>query len=141
MKKLLLVCALFLFAGISARAQSASTKFTDLPEDFRKNVFPQLVEDCKDVLAQAYMAQKKLATVWDVPGWEGFPVELYEYHTGVDIKKNVQKRGLVYLLMPSPEKLATWIATTCWEVKLYKLHKGLHKMAVSGPVCRCRSSI
>ena len=92
MKKFLLVCALFLFAGISARAQSASTKFTDLPEDFRKNGFPQLVEDCKDVLAQAYMAQKKLATVWDVPGWEGFPVELYEYHTGVDIKKNVQKR-------------------------------------------------
>ena len=99
------------------RAQEAKTKFTDLPEEFRKNVFPQLVEECKDVLAAAYMAEKKLATVWDVPNWEGFPVELWEYHTGVDIKKNVKKRGLVYLLMPSPEKLATWIATTCWEVK------------------------
>ena len=57
-------------------AQEIKTKFTDLPEDFRKNVFPQLVEDCKDVLAAAYMDEKKLATVWDVHNWEGFHVEL-----------------------------------------------------------------
>ena len=30
------------------RAQEAKTKFIDLPEEFRKNVFPQLVEECKD---------------------------------------------------------------------------------------------
>lgn len=117
MRRFFILTALFLVSGITLWAQNANTRFTDLPEDFRKERFPQLVEECKDVLAQAYMAQKKLATVWDIPGWEGYPVELYEYHTGVDIKKNVQKRGLVYLLMPSPEKLATWIATTCWEVK------------------------
>jgi hypothetical protein len=35
----------------------------------------------------------------------------------VDIKKHVKKRGLVYMLNPSAEKLATWIATACWEVK------------------------
>ena len=32
----------------AAQAQEAKTKFTDLPEEFRKNVFPQLVEECKD---------------------------------------------------------------------------------------------
>ena len=117
-KRLFMTAAvMLLLASGMLRAQQASVTFADLPADFRKNGFPQLVEECKDVLNAAYMAQKKLATVWDIPGWEGYPVELYEYHTGVDIKKNVQKRGLVYLLMPSPEKLATWIATTCWEVK------------------------
>ena len=95
----------------------AQTTFQDLPLEFRKNGFPQLVEECKDVLNAAYMAQNKLGTYYDIPNWEGYPVELWEYYTGTDIKKNVKKRGLVYLLMPSPEKLATWIATTCWEVK------------------------
>lgn len=119
MKKIciLMLAALLATAWQPLAAQEINTKFTDLPEEFRKTAFPQLVEECKELLKSAYMAEKKLATVWDVPNWEGFPVELWEYHTGVDIKKNVKKRGLVYLLMPSPEKLATWIATTCWEVK------------------------
>ena len=95
----------------------AQTTFQDLPVEFRKNGYPQLVEECKDVLKAAYMAQNKLGTYYDIPNWEGYPVELWEYFTGEDIKKHVKKRGLVYLLMPSPEKLATWIATTCWEVK------------------------
>ena len=74
------------------------------------------------------MTQKLLSEHTDIPGWEGYPVKLYEYYTGKDIKKGVAKRGLVYLLNPSAEQLATWIATTCWEVKqstdttyLYKL--------------------
>ena len=95
----------------------AQTTFQDLPLEFRKNGYKQLVEECKDVLKAAYMAQNKLGTFYDIPNWEGYPVELWEYYTGEDVKKHVKKRGLVYLLMPSPEKLATWIATTCWEVK------------------------
>lgn len=92
-------------------------KLHDLPADYWRTGFPQLVEQCKDVLKAAYMAENKISTHYDIPNWEGYPVELWEYHTGVDIKKNVKKRGLVYMLNPSAEKLATWIATACWEVK------------------------
>ena len=99
------------------RPLMAQTSFKDLPVEFRKNGYPQLIEECKEVLNAAYMAQYKLGTYYDIPNWEGYPVELWEYFTGEDIKKHVKKRGLVYLLMPTPEKLATWIATTCWEVK------------------------
>ncbi len=115
--RLLLTVLVVVCSTARLSAQQGKTTFNDLPLEFRTQVFPQLVKDCQQVLDAAYMAQNKLDTLWDVPGWEGYPVELYEYHTGVDIKKNVRKRGLVYLLMPSPEKLATWIATTCWEVK------------------------
>ena len=98
-------------------ALHAQVSFNDLPAEYRKNGFPLLVEQCKDVFEGAYMAENKLSTHYDIPNWEGYPVELWEYYTGVDIKKNVKKRGLVYMLNPSPEKLATWIATACWEVK------------------------
>ncbi len=63
------------------------------------------------------MAQKLLITTDTLPGWEGFPVKLYEYKTGNDLYTGQPKTGKVYLLNPSPEKLAMWIATTCWEVK------------------------
>ncbi len=99
------------------QASMAQATFNDLPENFRKEGFPQLIERCRQVLSAAYMTQRELSTHWDIPGWEGYPVKLYEYYTGVDIKKYVRKRGLVYLLNPSPEKLATWIATSCWDVK------------------------
>lgn len=110
------------------KALPAETTLNSLPKAFLKDGFPLLVERCRTVLASAYMTQKLLSEHTDIPGWEGYPVKLYEYYTGKDIKKGVAKRGLVYLLNPSAEQLATWIATTCWEVKqstdttyLYKL--------------------
>ena len=45
----------------------AQTTFQDLPVEFRKNGYPQLVEECKDVLKAAYMAQNKLETYYDIP--------------------------------------------------------------------------
>ena len=79
----------------TCRPLMAQTTFQDLPVEFRKNGYPQLVEECKDVLKAAYMAQNKLGTYHDIPNWEGYPVELWEYFTGEDIKKHVKKRGLV----------------------------------------------
>ena len=109
---------------------SAETTLASLPKPFVKDSFPLLVERCRKVLSAAYMTQKQISEHKDIPAWEGYPVKLYEYYTGKDIKKGVPKRGLVYLLNPTPEKLATWIATTCWEIKhstdtiyLYKLAK------------------
>ena len=52
-----------------------------------------------------------------LPGWEGLPVRLYEYRTGPDIRTGQPKKGKVYLLNPSPERLARWIATACWEAR------------------------
>ena len=44
---------------------NGQTSFQDLPVEFRKNGYPQLVEECKDVLKAAYMAQNKLGTFYE----------------------------------------------------------------------------
>ena len=112
MKKFFFICCLFVISMQHATAQ------TQLPEAYMKDSFPVLIERCRDLLENsAYMAQNLIEEKTDIPGWEGFPVKLYEYYTGTDIKIGKPKRGLVYMLNPSPEKLATWIATTCWIVK------------------------
>jgi endoglucanase len=88
-----------------------------MPSAYLKDSLPALIEKTKDLLDHAYMAQKILTVTDTLPGWEGFPVTLYEYQTGDDIYTGQPKTGKVYLLNPSPEKLAMWIITTCWEVK------------------------
>ncbi len=103
----------FLFVTVSVNASAQQT----LPQAYMKDSFPSLVQKCRDLLDRAYMAQKILTVTDTLPGWEGFPVTLYEYQTGVDLYTHMPKTGRVYLLDPSPEKLATWIATACWEVK------------------------
>jgi len=110
MKKLL---ALFLIC-ITPFFTSAQN---NLPSNYLKDSMPLLVQKAKDVLDHAYMAQKLLSVTDTLPGWEGFPVKLYEYETGNDLYTGKPKTGKVYLLNPSPEKLAMWIATTCWKVK------------------------
>lgn len=88
-----------------------------LPETYLKDSFPALVVKARQVLASAYMVQDLVAVKYNLPGWEGFPVCLYFYKTGVDIRTGAPKNGLVYLLNPTAEKLAMWIATTCWITK------------------------
>lgn len=69
------------------KALPAETTLNSLPKAFLKDGFPLLVERCRTVLASAYMTQKLLSEHTDIPGWEGYPVKLYEYYTGKDIKK------------------------------------------------------
>ena len=88
-----------------------------LPPVYVKDSLPSLIKKSKDLLDHAYMAQKILLISDTIPGWEGFPVTLYEYQTGIDIYTGKPKTGKVFLLNPTPEKLAMWIATTCWDVK------------------------
>lgn len=103
----------FLFIATSVFAQQVH-----LPEAYLKDSFPELVKQCKEVLDNdTYMAQKFLGVTDTLPGWEGFPVKLYEYKTAPDLHTHQPKVAKVYLLDPSPEKLAMWIATTCWIVK------------------------
>lgn len=88
-----------------------------LPADYMRDSFPALVQRAKDLLGHAYMAQKLLGITDTLPGWEGFPVKLYEYQTLPDLYTGKPKTARVYLLNPAPEQLAMWIVTTCWEVK------------------------
>src|SRR6185312_10715419 len=87
------------------------------PGSYMKNDLPVLVERSKTVLSHAYMAQKLLSVSDTIRGWEGFPIKLYEYKTGNDLYTGKPKTGKVYLLDPSPQKLAMWVATACWQVK------------------------
>lgn len=99
---------------LSSVAQAQKNK---IPGRYFKKDFPALVGKARVVLGHAYMAQKLLYITDTIPGWEGFPVGLYEYQTGTDLYTHEPKTGKVFLLNPSPEKLARWVATACWESK------------------------
>ncbi|MBQ0123147.1 MAG: membrane lipoprotein lipid attachment site-containing protein [Bacteroidales bacterium] len=75
-----------------------------------------LTSRCQEVLDAAYMQGTLLETREDLPGWEGYPVQLWEYYTGVDKYINQPKKGLVYMLNPSAEKLAKWIVNAVYDV-------------------------
>lgn len=111
MKKILLLSFVFL------NLRMAEAQRQELPAAYLKDSLPALVQRTKDLLDRAYMAQTLLGITDTLPGWEGFPVKLYEYKTSPDLYTHQPKTAKVYLLDPSPEKLAMWILTTCWEVK------------------------
>lgn len=98
-------------------SREAKGQTSEIPGQLLKDAMPGLVQKAGNVLSHAYMVQKLLSTTDTIPGWEGFPVKLYEYQTGKDLYTGKPKTGKVYLLNPSAEKLATWVATACWEVK------------------------
>ena len=105
---------IFLITGFSFTVKS---QISSIPDQYLKDSMPVLIQKATVVLSHAYMVQKLLAVCDTLPGWEGFPVKLYEYQTGNDLYTGKPKTGKVYLLNPSPEKLAMWVATACWEVK------------------------
>ena len=88
-----------------------------LPKEYVCDSLPVLAERCRQLLETAYMADSLVGETDSLPGWEGLPVRLYEYRTGPDIRTGQPKKGKVYLLNPSPEKLARWIATACWKAR------------------------
>jgi endoglucanase len=109
-RKLLLI--LIILLPLKGFAQTG-----EIPAFYLKDSLPILVAKAKNLLDKAYMAQKLLAVNDSLPGWEGYPVKLYQYDTGNDLYTGKPKTAKVYLLNPSPEKLAMWIATACWEAK------------------------
>lgn len=70
---------------------------------------------CQESLKAAYMADSLIEVRNDIPGWEGYPVSLYQYYTGVDIYTNAKKKALVYMLNPDAEKLAKWIINAVFD--------------------------
>ncbi len=102
---------------ITAFSFTANAQISKIPDSYFKDSFPTLIQKAKEVLSHAYMVQKLLTTTDTLPGWEGFPVKLYEYQTGNDLYTGKPKTGKVYLLNPSPEKLAMWVATACLDIK------------------------
>lgn len=82
---------------------------------YYRDSLASLTERCSTVLAAAYMAENLLDERDDLPGWEGYPVQLWEYYTGKDIYLGAPKRGLVYMLNPSPEQLAKWVVNAVFD--------------------------
>ncbi len=111
MKKLSFILLITIFSF------TVNAQITPIPDQWMKDSMPSLIQKAGVVLSHAYMVQKLLATTDTLPGWEGFPAKLYEYQTGSDLYTGKPKTGKVYLLNPSSEKLAMWVATACWEVK------------------------
>lgn len=80
--------------------------------------YKALVASCETMISKGqYMAGTLIEETTTYPNYEGFPVKLYEYSTGKDAQTGEQKKGKVYMLNPSAEKLATWIATAVWKTK------------------------
>ncbi|CAL1517195.1 cellulase [Chitinophaga sp. MM2321] len=108
---------IFFFGCILLLPLSAAAQDNEIPAAYLRDSLPVLVQQTTDLLAHSYMAQTLLAETDSLPGWEGYPVRLYEYKTGNDLYTHAPKTAKVYLLNPAPEKLAMWIVTTCWAVK------------------------
>ncbi|MDD4819336.1 MAG: hypothetical protein PHD21_00640 [Flavobacteriales bacterium] len=106
---------LFLMLLCGVLAMTAQGK--KLPKSVLKDSLPVMTARCEKLLKAAYMEGTLIGETDTLPGWEGYPVKLYEYYTGKDVRVGAPKKGKVYLLDPSPEKLAMWILTTSWEVK------------------------
>lgn len=115
MKKLLLTAVLttgLLWAAVPLAARKGS-----MPRKMLRDSLPVMTERCAAVLRAAYMEQTFVREDRRLEGWEGYPVRLYEYRTGYDSTVCGPKKARVYLLDPSPRKLALWILTACWEAK------------------------
>lgn len=82
---------------------------------YLKDSLPALTARCETTLDAAYMAQTLIGEIKDHPGWEGYPVQQYEYYTGIDKRLGVAKKGKVLMLNPSAEKLAIWIADAVYH--------------------------
>ena len=96
---------------------SSEPDVVDLGWFYESDDFTALVAECEDVLAAAYMEQTLIEERLDYPGYEGLPVKLYEYETGTDASLGIKKKGKVYMLNPSADKLARWVANACWSAK------------------------
>lgn len=108
------ISALLLMVQFTIPVKAQESK---IPDVYFGDSFGGLVQKAKIVLSHAYMVQQLVYETDTIPGWEGFPVKLYEYKTGNDLYTGKPKTGKVYLLNPSPEKLAMWVANACWSAK------------------------
>jgi len=127
-----LLVALLLFSVACSHREYISlvrnTPISTVPKALVKDSLPVLMKRSAEVLKCAYMADKLLGVYKNLPGWVGYPVKLYEYHTPKDIRAGVKKKGLVYLLNPSPRQLAMWVMTTVWYVKQNMDYKYTQKL-------------
>lgn len=120
----LLACCLCIMGGACSADDYErgvrSTSGDDTPQlewYFGGKDFPALVAKCEKVLQAAYMAQTLIEETTSYPNYQGLPVQLWEYETGTDAVTGQKKKGRVYMLNPSAEKLARWVATACWTAK------------------------
>ena len=111
MKRTLLI----LLAAVLLASCTRGPKLDPVVRDYYRDSLASLTERCAKVLEAAYMAENLLGERDDLPDWEGYPVQLYEYYTGRDIYLGEPKRGLVYLLNPSPEQLARWVVNAVYD--------------------------
>ena len=114
MKAMKRIAILFAAAAILTGC-SGGAKLDPEVKKYYKDSLEVLTVRCQEVLDAAYMQGTLLATNDSLPNWEGYPVQLWEYYTGVDKYINQPKKGLVYMLNPSPEMLAKWIVNAVFD--------------------------
>ena len=106
---------IFLAVAFLTAACAKGPKIDPVVEAYYRDSLASLTVRCEKVLSAAYMVENLLGENTEIPDWKGFPVQLWEYHTGNDIYLGAPKRGLVYMLNPSPEKLARWIVNAVFD--------------------------
>lgn len=117
-----------LLDSVTIPAKAEKPVKEDIRGQYLRDSLDVMTARCRKSLQAAYMAEKKLGERKDIPGWEGFPVELWEYHTGVDIKLGVPKKALVYMLNPDAQKLAKWIINAVYDVTGEVKYEDLEKV-------------
>lgn len=107
---------IIIFAVLALTVSGCGSSKTDpVVRKYLRDSLDTFAARCQETLNAAYMVDSLIEEKTDLPGWEGYPVKLYQYYTGEDIYLKVKKRALVYLLNPSAEKLATWIVNAVFD--------------------------
>lgn len=112
-KKATLACALLTLAG-TVMAQLSPVPKT-LPPGFEE-ALPQIEQQCQRIVASRYMEGTLMDVNEKLPGWEGYPVELWAYQVKDGVTGEM-KDAKVYMLNADAHKLAQWVATTAWEAR------------------------
>jgi len=127
MKKIIttLTCLLMLFISCSNDDYTKGVRCDPIDPDYKIKTFldnssgyQALITSCQKVISSSqYMVGTLVSETTSYPNYEGYPVKLYEYYTSADVQTGVKKKGRVYLLNPTAQKLATWIAMAVWKAK------------------------
>jgi len=94
-------------------ATASSTHATSPTAAQRTDLVQKLVSKYGNRLAHAHYMEKNCQPVtW--PGWEGYPTELCRYSV-TDRASSTTKSADVVMLNASPEKVANWVVTACFD--------------------------
>ena len=110
------IVSVLLIVQVIALSVTAQTDTSGLAHVMTTNLSWVKQKVAKKIIGNRYMSTapeaRLLKTTDTIPGWEGNPVQLFEY--SIPDKKDGRLTTKVYLLNADTERLARWVISACW---------------------------